>query len=133
MTPRPRAAKARASCALRIFDGGCARRVLFYNFPMPNIKISAPHQLGQDEAQSRITRLISDSRAKFGDKVTDLKEAWNGNIDTFSFRAMGLDIDGHLEVKQTEVLIDINFPWMAMPFKSQIETEILKRAKELLA
>jgi hypothetical protein len=105
----------------------------FYNFDMPKIKLSVPHQLGQNEAKSRIARLIAETRGKFGDKVTDLEEVWTGNIDAFSFRTMGFDIDGELIVEHAELVIDINFPWLALPFKSRVESEILKHARELLA
>jgi hypothetical protein len=100
---------------------------------MPKIKLSVPHQLGQAEAKSRISKLIADSRDKFGDRVTDVEEAWTGNIDAFHFRAMGFAIDGRLEVQPAEVLIDIDLPWAALPFKGRVESELLKHARELLA
>jgi hypothetical protein len=100
---------------------------------MPKIKLAVPHHLSQEEAKTRISKLIADSRAKFGNHVTDLQESWAGYTETFSFRAMGFSVDGKLQVEQVEVLIDINFPLMALPFKSQVESEILKRASELLA
>jgi len=100
---------------------------------MPKIKVSVPHNLGQDEAKSRVTRLIAESREKFGDKVSDLRETWNGHLDTFSFRAMGFSVDGQLDVQPSEVRIEINFPWAALPFKGRVENEIVKHAEELLA
>ena len=100
---------------------------------MPKINLSVPHQLGQDAAKSRISKLIADTRAQFGDKVTGLQEAWTGNIDTFSFSVMGFAVDGRLEVQPAGVLIDINLPWAALPFKGRIESEILRHARELLA
>jgi hypothetical protein len=104
-----------------------------YTFDMPKIKLSVPHQLGQDEAKNRVSKLIAESRDKFGDKVTDLKEAWTENTDNFSFDAMGFAVDGQLNVQGNAVMIDINLPWAALPFKGRIESEILKHAKELLA
>jgi hypothetical protein len=104
-----------------------------YTFDMPKIKLSVPHQLGQDEAKCRVSKLITESRGQFGDKVTDLEEAWTGNIETFRFCAMGMAIDGRLDVQPAEVLIDVNLPWAALPFKGRVESEILKHARELLA
>jgi hypothetical protein len=109
------------------------RATSLYAFDMPKIKLSVPHQLGQDEAKSRVSKLIADSRSQFGDKITNVEETWTGNIDAFRFRTMGFAIDGQLEVKPAEVLIDINFPWIALPFKDRVESEILKHARELLA
>ena len=100
---------------------------------MPKIQLSVPHQLGQDEAKSRVSKLIADSCAQFGDKVSDLEEAWTGYIEAFRFRAMGFAIDGRLDVQPAEVLIEINIPWAAAPFKGRVESEILKHARELLA
>lgn len=100
---------------------------------MPNIKLSVPHQLTPDEAKSRVSRLIAESRGKFGDKVSNLQEAWTGNVDHFSFKAMGFAVDGKLEVQATAVAIDINLPWAALPFKSRLESEIVRHAEELLA
>lgn len=99
---------------------------------MPNIDLSVPHQLGQDEAKNRISKLIADSRAKFGGHATDVKESWSGNVETFSFRAMGFAVDGTLDVQPAEVRVKINLPWTAAPFKGMIEQEILKHARELL-
>ncbi len=100
---------------------------------MPKIKVSVPHQLGQDEAKSRISKLIAETRVQFGGKVTDLEEAWTGNIDVFRFRAMGFAVEGQLEVQPAELRIDIHLPWAALPFKGRVESEILKHARELLA
>jgi hypothetical protein len=100
---------------------------------MPKINLSVPHQLGQDEAKSRISKLITESRGQFGGKVTDLEEEWTGNTDAFRFRAMGFAVDGQIEVQPAEVRIDVNLPWAALPFKGRVESEILKHARELLA
>jgi hypothetical protein len=100
---------------------------------MPKITLTVPHQLGQDEAKSRISKLLADTRAQFGNKITDVEEAWTGNTDAFRFRAMGFTIDGQLEVQPAGVRIDINLPWAALPFKSRVESEILKHARALLA
>lgn len=99
---------------------------------MPKIKLSVPHRLNQDEARSRVTRLIAESKEKFGDHVSDLQESWNGNLDNFSFRAMGFSVEGQLDVQPAEVRIEINFPWAALPFKGRVESEIVKHANELL-
>jgi len=100
---------------------------------MPKIQLSVPHQLGQDEAKSRVSKLIAETRGRFGGRVTDLEEAWTGNIDAFHFRAMGFAVDGQIEVQPAEVRIDVDLPWAALPFKGRIESEILKHARELLA
>jgi hypothetical protein len=100
---------------------------------MPKINLTVPHQLGQDEAKNRLSKLIAETRGQFGDKVTDLHEEWTGYIDTFSFRTMGMAVAGRLEVQPAGLLVDVNLPWAALPFKCRIESEIVKHARELLA
>lgn len=102
-------------------------------FIMPKLNLSVPHKLTQDEAKNRIVKLIADSRAKFGGQVSDLKETWDGYTEHFSFRVMGMSIEGRVDVQPSEVVIDGNLPWSAAPFKGMIEAEILKHARELLA
>lgn len=100
---------------------------------MPKIKLSLPHQLSPDEARTRISKLLADTRSKFGDQLSDVQETWNGNTDTFSFRALGFSVDGRLEVQPGEVSVDMNLPWAALPFKGRIESEIRRHGEQLLA
>lgn len=100
---------------------------------MPSIKVSVPHQLTQEEAKIRISKLIADSRVKFDGQVSGLQENWTGYTDNFRFSAMGFSVDGKLEVQPADVLVEINLPWPALGFKSRIENEIVKHARELLA
>src|SRR5665213_1920811 len=100
---------------------------------MPKIQLSVAHNLGQEEAQRRAVKLISETREQFGGKVTDLDESWNGNIETFSFRALGFAVSGKMEVQPASLEIEINLPMAAMLFKSRVENEILTHAKSVLA
>lgn len=100
---------------------------------MPKINLSVPHRLSQEEAKKRITNLIADSRARFADKVSNVSESWNGYVDTFSFDAMGASVSGKLDVQPSQVLIEVNLPWLAMAFKSRIESELATHARQLLA
>jgi Putative polyhydroxyalkanoic acid system protein (PHA_gran_rgn) len=99
---------------------------------MPKINLSVPHHLTQEEAKHRITSLIADSRTKFAGKVSNAVESWNGFVDAFSFEAMGFSVKGRLEVQPSEVLVELNLPLAAYPFKGRIENEILTHARQLL-
>ena len=100
---------------------------------MPTIKISVPHQLGTDEAKRRITTLISETKAQFGQEVSNLQESWNGEQGNFSFSARGFSVSGNVLVEATNARMDINLPFAAMLFKGKIEKEISSRAKVLLS
>src|SRR5208282_4536142 len=100
---------------------------------MPKISLSIPHQLGQEEAKERISRLIAENCAKASNEVSALAETWAGYVDTFSFRARGFAVAGRLEVQAAQVVVDVHLPFAALPFKGRIEQEFLARARQLLA
>jgi len=100
---------------------------------MPKIHLSVPHVLGEEEAKKRVANLISESRTKFGAHVSDVTETWTGCVDSFSFRALGFSVAGKLEVQAAQVLVDIDLPFAALPFKGRVESEILAHARQLLA
>jgi hypothetical protein len=100
---------------------------------MPKISLNVPHQLNQDEAKTRISRLITEGRAKAGEEISDVEESWNGYVDTIRFRARGLSFEGRLEVQAAQVLLDLNLPFAAFMMKSRIEQELLSHARQLLA
>jgi hypothetical protein len=100
---------------------------------MPKIRLSVPHTLGQEEAKKRVANLLAESRVKFGSHVSDVTEAWTGNVDNFSFRAMGFSVSGKLEVQEAQLLVDMDIPFAALPFKGRVESELLAHARQLLA
>jgi hypothetical protein len=100
---------------------------------MPKISLSVAHQLSQEEAKNRIAGLIADSRDRFAGQVSQVAESWNGYVDAFSFHAMGFSVTGQLDVQAAQVLIELDLPWAAYPFKGRIENEILTHARQLLA
>lgn len=100
---------------------------------MPKINLSVPHQLSQDEAKERISRLIAEGRAQAADQVSDVVENWSGYVDTLSFRARGFAVQGRIEVHPARVAVEMHLPFAAFPFKSRIEQELRERAERLLA
>jgi hypothetical protein len=99
---------------------------------MPKINLSVPHSLAQEEAKNRITSLIADSRNRFAGRVSNAAESWTGFVDAFSFDAMGFSVNGKLDVQPAQVIIELNLPLAAYPFKGRIENEILTHARQLL-
>src|SRR5580692_1941876 len=100
---------------------------------MPKIHLSVPHVLSQEEAKTRVGNLLTESRTKFGAQLSDVTEAWAGWVNSFSFRALGFSVVGKLEVQSAQLLIDMDLPFAALPFKGRIESEILAHARQLLA
>ena len=97
------------------------------------MKISVPHALQPEEAVRRIKNLVGDVKKQFADKVSDVRENWNGSNGQFAFKAMGFEIAGTVMVDNQEVRIESDLPFAASMFKSTIERTIQEKARELLA
>jgi hypothetical protein len=96
------------------------------------MKVSVPHSLNPEEAVRRIKNLVGDVKKQFADKVTDVREDWSGYNGQFSFKAMGFNIAGTVEVGAQEVKIEGNLPFAASMFKGRIESAIQEKARQLL-
>ncbi|RYG23288.1 MAG: hypothetical protein EOO01_44405 [Chitinophagaceae bacterium] len=100
---------------------------------MPNIEMSIPHSIGQEEALTRIKKLIGNVQTKFAGQVKDVQEEWNGNEGAFSFSVMGMAISGKLTVNNSEVALDGKLPLAASMFQGKIKELIADEAKKVLS
>ncbi len=100
---------------------------------MPKSSITVSHTLGKQEALRRLTGLLSQAKEQYGDRITDLREDWTESGGTFSFKAMNFRISGALDVSDTDVKINGEYPWAAKPFQGTIEATLRERAERLLA
>jgi len=99
---------------------------------MPKFDISVSHSLSQDEAVKRIREGVLVLKKQYADKISDLKENWEDNTCKFSLTAEGFTIEGVLSVKESDIEIAANLPFMAMLFKSQIETAVKEKLNGFL-
>ena len=99
---------------------------------MPKSTINVPHELGKDDALTRIKDILVQAKAQYGDKLSDLQENWTDDGGTFSFKAMGFKISGAMTVTDSNVEIVGDYPFAALPFKGTIESTLRERAERLL-
>ncbi len=99
---------------------------------MPKIKVEESHALGQELAIQRIKGLLDQLKADHGDSITDLKESWHGSGAEFSFKAMGMKVEGTINLTDHNVCFEGKIPLAALPFKSSIERAIREEARKLL-
>ncbi|MBN1910175.1 MAG: polyhydroxyalkanoic acid system family protein [Pirellulales bacterium] len=100
---------------------------------MPKLSVTVPHQLAEEEAVRRLKSESDVVRAAFGDRVSELEEAWEGNTLTFGFRAMGMRVRGQVAVSPSDVQTTAEVPLAAMMFKGAIQQQIETRLGRLLA
>ena len=99
---------------------------------MPKLEIKIQNNLSQSEALTRIQRFLPELAVQHSDRISDLEESWSGKIGEFKFKISGFKVSGSVTVEDTYVLINGNIPWMAVPFKGQIESTIRQHAEALL-
>lgn len=100
---------------------------------MPRSTVTVAHTLGKQEALARLTGILSQAKDQYGDRISDLQENWTDDGGTFSFKAMNFKISGSLDVSDTNVEINGEYPWAAKPFQRTIEATLRERAERLLA
>ena len=94
--------------------------------------VSIPHNLGQAEAQRRLQGGMTSLKSQFGDKVASIDESWSANRMDFRVGAMGQNVDGHLEVMQDYVRVEVQLPWILAMIAEKAKTFIQKQGTLLL-
>jgi hypothetical protein len=100
---------------------------------MPSINISVPHQLGEEEAASRVKNLLAKVKDRHQDKISNLEEKWEGNQLSGGFTTYGFNIKGTVKVEPNEVKINGSLPIAAMMFKGKIEQTVKEELTRLLS
>jgi len=99
---------------------------------MPKLEIKIPHTLSQQEALIRIQNVLPKLKAQHSDKISELDETWSGNICNFKFKLSGFKVSRSVIVEDSVVIITGDLPFLAVPFKSQIENTIRQQTEVLL-
>jgi hypothetical protein len=100
---------------------------------MSSSTVTVQHHLGKDEALRRIKDILGDAQKHDGGRVSDVQETWTDDGGSYSFKVAGFKVSGSIEVRDTDVEIDVNYPLAARPFKEKIESTLRDRAQTVLA
>jgi hypothetical protein len=99
---------------------------------VPKFQLEVPHTFTAEEAKSRLERFIDSLQAQYGDKVSELEQAWNGNKLTFGFKTFGFKIAGAIASLEKKLAVSGDIPFAAMMFKGKIESEIREQLSRLM-
>jgi hypothetical protein len=100
---------------------------------MPELTVSVPHQLSQDEALRRIQSAIAQVKTQYSDKVAGLREEWNGYRGTFEMSAQNLQVIGTVTVSPSDVTVQTTLPFFMSLFKTTIESRVKDEMSRILA
>lgn len=97
------------------------------------MEIIVNHSLEVNEAKNRILKLAEELKKDYGNQISNYSENWKENSAEISFKAMGLNIKGVLDIFSDNVKMKGKLPIIARPYKGQIEGLIRSKLVELLA
>jgi putative polyhydroxyalkanoate system protein len=100
---------------------------------VPKFQLDVPHNLGAEQAKSRLERFIEMMQSKFQDKVSDLSQGWSGNTLNFAFKTFGIKINGAIDVQEDALKVAGDIPFAAMMFKGKIESEVRQQLERLVS
>ena len=101
---------------------------------MPNLTKNYPHSLGKEEAARRIKERIASEKINKANVASVSKEVWNDpyNLD-FAMTLFGYRVDGTLKIEESDVVVNLNLPFVAMMVKGMIVSQMQEQMETMLA
>ena len=100
---------------------------------MPGFLTAVDHNLGQTEAQNRVSTFLDEVQNQYQDMVSSWSGEWEGNKLNFELVAMKMKVTGVLEVLDDAVLVGGSIPFAMMMFKGKMENTMREELRKLLA
>jgi hypothetical protein len=95
--------------------------------------IDMPHQLGREEAKRRIQAGIGRLPENIpGAGKADVTSRWEGDRLHLHVKAMGQSVGGHLDVRDTEVHVELMLPPFLAMLASPIEKFLRSKGQQML-
>ena len=98
-----------------------------------SISLTIPHKLTQAEVRSRIQKGITDAQRDHAGKFSKLEHNWKENHLKFNVGVLGQTITGAVDVNPSDVVVNIDLPWMLAAFADKIRPQIKAQADKMLA
>ena len=93
--------------------------------------VSIPHSLGREEAMRRLKAGLSRAATKVPILSVD-EERWEDNRMIFRVRALGQAANGHVDVEEDHVKVEVTLPFLLQRFAEMAQAAIRERGKLLL-
>ena len=100
---------------------------------MPAFNAEVPHQLGQEEAVSRLKGFVERVQEHYKDQVSEMSGEWTDNTLDFALKTYGFKISGKLQVEEDRARLDGQLPFAAVAFKGKIQQSIAKELERALS
>ncbi len=96
------------------------------------IIVDLPHKLGAAEAKRRIAGGIGRLKDHIPGGSAHVESGWEGDRMNLRVQAMGQEVAGHLDVRETVVHVELTLPAFLALFARQVEGLLRSRGAEML-
>jgi hypothetical protein len=100
---------------------------------MPKVAMSVPHTLGQEEAQRRLKERFLTLGETHKSQMQGLQGEWDQNVLKYRFSSFGIPIHGTLTTEPSQVKVEADLPFVAIPLKGTLESQLRQELSKLLA
>ena len=94
--------------------------------------VSIPHSLGKAEALRRIKSGLGSVRTNYGQVLHSEEETWSGDRLAFRVSALGQRASGNIDVRDSDVQIEVTLPWLLHKIAERITPTIRKEGVVML-
>jgi len=96
------------------------------------ITVNVPHKFTVLEARNRIDSNFPKFEKHLGSVGGQVKREWQSDVMTFSIGAMGQNLTGRLHVQESNILIEVDLPWLLAKLSGGLQDKLKKGAQILL-
>jgi Putative polyhydroxyalkanoic acid system protein (PHA_gran_rgn) len=94
--------------------------------------VSIPHSLGKAEALRRIKSGLGSVRTNYGTVLHIEEETWTGDRMAFRVSALGQHASGNIDVRESDVQLEVTLPWLLHKIAERITPTIRKEGVLML-
>jgi hypothetical protein len=87
---------------------------------MPTWNLSLDHDFPQERAVECVKFWLGRLEKEYGSYVSRVKSAWDGDKVDFQCAIFGFDISVRAETNSKAVDVEVDVPWLAIPFKGKV-------------
>jgi len=95
------------------------------------MRISISHHTSKEEARKIVDRRLGELLGQYGHYLSESQTNWNGDRLEFSGKAKGFNVNGSLEITDSEVIVDGKLPLLAKPFEPRIKSTLEREAESM--
>lgn len=97
------------------------------------VTVTIPHQLGREEARKRVDASLGQFKAQLGGAgLGNIQHAWSQDQLGFNAKALGQNITGRIDVRDSDLQIEVMLPGLLGGFAEKVAARLKQQGPALL-